>query len=371
MPLRSAVLVSCLLSLAVAGASRAATQLDDRNMSYRVAGGVLRQVDVRADSLAKSVIEGDTARLPGSVVPPESAGVATAPDSVAMADSQHKAATRNDSTFVRHNWLFRDSIPISRMAAISLIAPGFSQLYNNQPRKVPVLYATMGASIFFGIRENRTYQYYKKRYDDLKYNGATQATLDPWQENMINHNTYRQLLFGAAIASYIYFISDGVVNYPGKLTGVKKATTLSTVCPGAGQVYNGSFWKLPIVVGGLATMAFIIDWNNRGYQRFKLAFNQKAENEAGNTQIHDEFNGRYPSEFLRNWRNSYRRNRDMCIILTGAFYLLNIIDAHVDAHLKDYDISDDLVMNLTPYLDTIYASGSRRFSLGMSFNVKF
>lgn len=64
-------------------------------------------------------------------------------------------------------------------------------------------------------------------------------------------------------------MGDAAVNYRYDASPVKKATTLATIFPGAGQVYNKSYWKLPFVVGGLATTIYTIDWNNRGYQRFK------------------------------------------------------------------------------------------------------
>ncbi|MCD8072081.1 MAG: DUF5683 domain-containing protein [Alistipes sp.] len=105
------------------------------------------------------------------------------------------------------------------------------------------------------------------------------------------------------------------MNYPGATTDIKKATTLSTIFPGAGQVYNGSYWKVPFVLGGFATMAMTIDWNNRGYQRFKLAYDQASTFPSGQSI---EFKGDYTAEQLRKIKNSYRRNRDLCIILTGG-----------------------------------------------------
>ena len=86
----------------------------------------------------------------------------------------------------------------------------------------------------------------------------------------------------------------------------------------------------------------------------------------------DEFHGRYSADFIKNLRDNYRRNRDLCIILTGALYVLQIIDAHVDAHLKDYDISDDLSMNLEPLVDYTYVptlQGNRPvFGFNLSLN---
>ena len=66
-----------------------------------------------------------------------------------------------------------------------------------------------------------------------------------------------------------------------EVSNVKKATTLACICPGAGQIYNKSYWKVPFVVGGFATLIYCIDWNNRGYQRFKKAYSLRADYDNG------------------------------------------------------------------------------------------
>lgn len=163
----------------------------------------------------------------------------------------------------------------------------------------------------------------------------------------------KQAFMFTTIASYLYFIGDAVINYTtNDVSHVNKATTLSTICPGAGQIYNKSYWRVPIVVGGFSAMIYCVDWNNRGYQRFQKAYRLKAAYDADPSLFpngsQDEFGGRYSASFLKNLRNSYRRNRDLCIILSAGLYILQIVDAHVDAHLRDYDISRDLSVSITP-----------------------
>ena len=229
---------------------------------YKVEGGILQEVKVEklADTLAREEVVTDS--LP------------TPEDSTALLSAREQRRMRRAmlDTAERYSVIFRDSIPISRMCAISMIAPGFGQLYNQQYWKIPIAWTTLGTSLYFGIKQNKKYQSYKGEYEAMQMRNASQEELNPVQAKMIRHNTYRQLLFAGALASYVYFIGDGAVNYPGHTTSVKKATTLSTICPGAGQFYNGSYWKVPIVLGGFATMAYMIDWNNRGYKRFKLAY---------------------------------------------------------------------------------------------------
>lgn len=279
------------------------------------------------------------------------------------------ARMARDTVTVRYSKLFRDTIPISRVCAFSAIAPGFGQLYNKQAWKIPILYGAVGTSAYFAFQQNSKYREYKKQYDIMKRANAPQSETDPVQSQMIRHNTARTLLFIGAIGSYIYFIGDAALNYKGPVNSIKKATTLSTICPGAGQIYNKSYWKMPILLGGMATMGYVINFNNRGYDRFKLAYDLVVD---GNPATVDEFNGRYTADYLRKLKNNYRRNRDLCIIITAGLYILNIVDAHVDAHMKDYDISDDLSMTLEPSMVNMYTMRSGTVNgLGLSFNLRF
>ena len=282
-----------------------------------------------------------------------------------------------------------DSINISKISWISAVAPGFGQIYNRQYWKLPILYSTVGAGVAMGIIENKKYQNYKSQVTAITNVSTTRTEeLDALQTQMIRHNTRRQLYFIGAIASYIYFIGDAAVNYSGKIpaSNVKKATTLSMICPGAGQIYNGSYWKAPIVIGGFASMIYVIDWNNRGYQRFRTAYNLRvdydnalkeynaATDKTGLTKPSptDEFRGRYTADYLKNLKNSYRRNRDLSIIITAGVYLFNVIDAHVDAHLRDYDISDDLSMDVQPHIGNIYTAQSGSVNTyGLGININF
>ena len=118
---------------------------------------------------------------------------------------------------------------------------------------------------------------------------------------MIRSNTRRQVYLGLTVASYIYFIGDAAVNYStNEVSDVKKATTLACIFPGAGQIYNKSYWKVPFVVGGFAAMIYCIDWNNRGYQRFKKAYRLLSDYEKNPDAYPDgptdEFHGRYSAD---------------------------------------------------------------------------
>ena len=269
-----------------------------------------------------------------------------------------------------------DSMSLSKMCWLSLPLPGFGQIYNKQYWKLGVLYPTVGAAATMFALEHKKYKPYKAQYDQYLIDHGYMRTpeLDEIQTHLIRHNTRQQIYAGLAIAAYIYFIGDAAVNYStNEVSTVKKATTLSTICPGAGQIYNKSYWRVPIIIGGMASTIYTIDWNNRGYQRFKTAYALRVDYDNNPSKYPggsaDEFRGAYSASFLKNLKDSYRRNRDMCILLTAGVYILNIIDAHVDAHLKDFDISDDLAVNVEPFFGTTSVETKPTFGLNMS--VKF
>ncbi|WP_417014167.1 DUF5683 domain-containing protein [Alistipes sp.] len=296
----------------------------------------------------------------------------------------------------RRHWFMSDSMSLSRVCWMSVPVPGYGQIYNKQYWKLPILYGTFGTSLALYLRENSKFKPLKRRFEEITSQDMSRTEeLDAVQSAMIRHNTRRQLYLIATVGSYLYFIGDAAVNYAtNDVSSVKKATTLATICPAAGQIYNKSYWKVPIVLGGFASMVYVIDWNNRGYQRFKKAyrlrydFDQqlKAYNEweanhkddpdvpapVKPTQSTDEFKGRYTAEFLKNLKNNYRRNRDLSIIATAGIYILQIVDAHVDAHLKDFDVSDDLSMRIEPAVDYAVIGGTGvRPVVGFNFMLNF
>ena len=270
---------------------------------------------------------------------------------------------------------FSDSMKMSRVALLSVPLPGFGQIYNKEYWKLGILYPVVGTTAALFVHENKLYKPLKAKYDQyLVDNGYFRTEeLDKIQTELIQHNTRRQIYASLALASYLYFIGDAVLNFESsEVTKVNRATTLSTIFPGAGQVYNKSYWRVPIVVGGIATTIYTIDWNNRGYQRFKTAYSLVIDYDK-NPQKYpngpsDEFQGAYSATFLKNLKDSYRRNRDLCIILTAGVYLLNILDAHVDSHLQDFDISDDLSMNLEPYFGYTSIGTQPVYGVNMSLN---
>ncbi|MFW5706845.1 MAG: DUF5683 domain-containing protein [Bacteroidota bacterium] len=133
-----------------------------------------------------------------------------------------------------------------------------------------------------------------------------------------------------------------------------KATLLSAALPGLGQAYNGKFWKVPFVYAGFGGVIYALNFNNNQYQHFRRAWIAKID---GNPNTADEYPTVTP-ERLQREMNRWRRNVEISYIAGAALYILNVLDATVDAHLLDFDVGEDLSLNLRPtVLPTINNQG--------------
>lgn len=129
-----------------------------------------------------------------------------------------------------------------------------------------------------------------------------------------------------------------------------KATIMSTALPGLGQVYNGKWWKVPIIYGAFGGLIYSSVFNDLKCRTYKEAYLVRIDDDPNTT---DQFVGRYSDANLRELVDFYQRNRDLSLIFTGVVYALNIIDAAVDAHLKDFDVSDDLSLKVQPTMQPV------------------
>ncbi len=123
-----------------------------------------------------------------------------------------------------------------------------------------------------------------------------------------------------------------------------KAAMLSATLPGLGQIYNQKYWKVPVIYAGFGTLIYFIDWNNDNYQTYRKAWLARVD---GNPHTTDDF-PRHSTANLERAMNHYRRNLEVTYILTAALYMLNILDASVDAHLMTFDVGESLSLNLQP-----------------------
>lgn len=138
-----------------------------------------------------------------------------------------------------------------------------------------------------------------------------------------------------------------------------KAAFYSGVLPGLGQAYNKKYWKIPIVYGGIAAGVYFYQRNTEDYNRFRDAYKRRL---AGYQD--DEFQGVSDAR-LRDAQKTAGRNRDVSLAMAIGVYLLNILDANVDAHLLRYNLNEDL--SLRPKFH--YQSGFRPSTYGLSLNI--
>lgn len=136
---------------------------------------------------------------------------------------------------------------------------------------------------------------------------------------------------------------------------------LYALVPGLGQIYNKMYWKLPIVYGAAMGCTYAITWNNRNYTDYRQAYIDIMSEDPLTNNSWMDFAPSYlqTDEEKLNWgmgyrenfkrqRDSFRRQRDLSVIITAGIYLLSILDAYVDAQLFDFDISPDLSMRVEP-----------------------
>lgn len=160
-----------------------------------------------------------------------------------------------------------------------------------------------------------------------------------------------------------------------------KATWLALVIPGAGQIYNRKYWKLPIIYGGFAGCAYALTWNGNMYKDYMNAYKDAVNKNWTSTNITDLLPPGYINrvskdqltETLRKRKDTYRRFRDLSIFATIGVYLLSVIDAYVDAELSNFDITPDLSMRIEPVVIPNHTTGSGTYdkSVGMQCSFRF
>ena len=157
-----------------------------------------------------------------------------------------------------------------------------------------------------------------------------------------------------------------------------RSVWLAMVFPGAGQIYNRKYWKLPIVYGGFVGCAYALGWNNKMYKDYSQAYLDIMDTDP-NTKSYEDFLPFNSSiagqeerfkEIFRKRKDAYRRQRDLSIFAFVGVYLLSIIDAYVDAELSDFDITKELSLKVEPTMfnDT---KNQKINSVGLQCSLKF
>jgi hypothetical protein len=168
-------------------------------------------------------------------------------------------------------------------------------------------------------------------------------------------------------------IKDSLSSKPIDPLTPARAAFYSAILPGLGQAYNKKYWKIPIAIGGIATGIYFYQRNDKLYNRYRDAYKSRL---AGfNT---DEFWGvdadenplsepAISSDGLIRGQETFRSNREISILITVGVYILNIIDANVDAHLLQFNVDENLAIK--PHYK--YNEAENTGDLGLTLNFKF
>jgi len=150
-------------------------------------------------------------------------------------------------------------------------------------------------------------------------------------------------------------------------SSARKASIMSAILPGLGQAYNKKYWKIPVIYAGLGGFGYMFLINNKQYNIYRsnvIAYNDNDPTTIPNLP-------EYSSDQSQVLKLQYRKYRDFAVIGFSLIYLINIIDANVDAHLKTFDVSDDLSIYIDPWQSTYKNSSGFRTATGLSIKLKF
>lgn len=239
--------------------------------------------------------------------------------------------TATDSTQVMFSFKeYFGGLKHTRDARIGVVVGGSSvfiggaQIYNRQYWKLPVIYGAIGAGVGGGLVYRRKWQ----------------------QEGSEDFRRMSNWFFAGAGLAYWGALMDGTVNYRKDIpVQAGKATLYSLLLPGLGQAYNGEYWKIPIYYGCLLGSVHFYSVNRKNYLRYKWIYDQ-----ATNPDI--QYDGPVQESTAKYYRDVYRRYRDYSVLAIAGFYLLQVIDANIFSYMRDFDLSDDIELSLSPAVIT-------------------
>ena len=278
-------------------------------------------------------------------------------------------STSNDSLQVN---LQVDEYADEKNGLRSLILPGWGQFRNQQPVKAGIFLGAAAAGVYSTIQHTDEFSTYNDAYSirlqtyENPEDQFPELSLTELHDERRAARSKKDISTGATAYVYIVNVIDAAAQYkiqredPNKHSATK-AAYYSAILPGLGQAYNKKYWKIPIVYGALGTSAYLAI-NNRNYHR-----DYRTELEFRSVGESTGFRGALPDEKLEEQLEYWRKWRDFAYVATGAVYLLNILDATVDAHLQDFNVDDDLSFHPSPVIDQI--DGNFYYGINLSFDL--
>ena len=157
-------------------------------------------------------------------------------------------------------------------------------------------------------------------------------------------------------------MTEQAVRKPIDALAPSRAAFYSAILPGLGQAYNKKYWKIPLAIGGVATGIYFYQHNDKQYDRYRDAYKRRL---AGYED--DEFFGQVTDDGLIRAQKTLKQNKELALLITIGIYVLNIIDANVDAHLLQYNVDENLTFR--PHFQ--YNEQENASDLGLTLNFKF
>jgi hypothetical protein len=139
----------------------------------------------------------------------------------------------------------------------------------------------------------------------------------------------------------------------------KKAGLYSAIVPGMGQLYNRQYWKLPVIYAGMAVTGYFLIDNIKQYRSYRKVYIGRIDNDP---TTKDDLT--YTTEEVKLLQDSYKKYADLTVLFTAVGYMIQVMDAVASAHLKNFDISPDISMRMTP---VVYGNG---IGIGLVMNFK-
>lgn len=267
-------------------------------------------------------------------------------------------------------------IPSAKKATFMSIVPGLGQVYNRQYWKTPIFAGGVTLGVYASIKTSEN----RKRYTNalnIRTDGDT-STKDEFHgiletDELLKEARKYDRRNNIAVVSTVYLYAMNLldaytsarIRELGEGHHAAKAGFYSALFPGLGQIYNKKYWKLPIVYGAFGVSVGFIIFNQNKVNCYEDQYFLRQEGIQSNCQDRDES---LSDEQILEQREYYRKNLEVSYIAAGIVYALNIIDAIVDAHLYNFDVSDDLSMHINPTWIPSFGHGSAFQGLSISFD---
>ncbi|WP_291869938.1 DUF5683 domain-containing protein [Maribacter sp.] len=148
-----------------------------------------------------------------------------------------------------------------------------------------------------------------------------------------------------------------------------KAAFYSALLPGLGQIYNKKYWKVPLVYGAIGAGIYTYKLNDNQYNQLRVAFKRRKAGFLDDQFYNPGGTGtNYSLTVLESQQENYQESRDLALVITIVLYVLNIVDANVDAHLQQFNVDDDLSVDFKPYFDLDPITSNPNYGMGLTIN---